>query len=165
MFAGWSAFHPNLPWFAAGTSITAQKFDRQWRFSNCHHYPHHYPHTCKLDLSWLGFGGNSFLRVFGNRNSRGDPGGREPPRYKNLGCPGGREPPRETTGGVRGGGSLVPVRWAGVGRAGIVSAIEAIRKIINEAAEDPTLEEVTSDWTSGMPSLVSESDTDSIGGY
>ena len=74
-------------------------------------------------------------------------------------------PPRETTGGVRGGGSLVPVRWAGVGRAGIVSAIEAIRKIINEAAEDPTLEEVTSDWTSGMPSLVSESDTDSIGGY
>ena len=55
--------------------------------------------------------------------------------------------------------------WAGVGRAGIVSAIEAIRKIINEAAEDPTLEEVTSDGTSGMPSLVSESDTDSIGGY
>jgi hypothetical protein len=45
-----------------------------------------------------------------------------------------------------------------VGRAGIVSAIEAIRKIINEAAEDPTLEEVTSDTTSGMPSLVSESD-------
>jgi hypothetical protein len=39
-----------------------------------------------------------------------------------------------------------------VGRAGIVSAIEAIRKIINEAAE------VTSDGTSDMPSLVSESD-------
>ena len=75
--------------------------------------------------------------------------------------------PLERLSGVR--PCLVPVRWAGVGRAGIVSAIEAIRKIINDAAEDPTLEEVGSgagsDYTSGMPGRVSDSDTESIGGY
>jgi hypothetical protein len=55
-----------------------------------------------------------------------------------------------------------------IGRGWGELAIEAIRKIINEAAEDPTLEEVTSGagtFSSGMPDLVSASDTDSIGGY
>jgi hypothetical protein len=55
-----------------------------------------------------------------------------------------------------------------IGRGWGELAIEAIRKIINEAAEDPTLEEVTSGagtFSSGMPDLVSASDTDSLGGY
>jgi hypothetical protein len=87
LFAGWSAFHPNLLCFADRTSIAAQKFDRQWRLSNCHHYPYHYPQACKLILIWPGFGGNSFLCVFGNRSSRGVRGGGSPPGTNNLGDP------------------------------------------------------------------------------